>query len=274
MPALSDKIRNQKSPAKAGSRLRREKIKNQNHKPKFKIIFKFLHFALSFCILIFAFYIYPLYAYEHPKYEIDASIDTARHFIQARQKVTFVNNSHKSTSQIYFHIYPHRKYSKEEKNFILRYAAYFKVNPFPEGFQSGDLKINTVSAQGRNLQYSIEGKDNTILRIDLDREIAPGDLLVLDLDYLVVIPHMYGRFGWHKNITSLLRWYPMLSVLDKEGWHNYPFYPYHQPYFSEAALYSVKLTVAKEETAIHSGILKEETQNPDCSKTLFIESEL
>ena len=220
------------------------------------------------------FLVSPGYGYEHPKYEIDASIDTARHFIQAKQRVTFVNNSDKSTSQIYFHIYPHRKYNKEEKNFILRYAAYFKVNPFPERFRTGDLKINTVSSEGKSLKYAIEGKDNTILRIDLDKEISPGRAVVLDLDYLVVIPHMYGRFGWHKNITSLLRWYPILSVLDKEGWHNYPFYPYHQPYFSEAALYSVKLTVPGGEVVIHSGILKSEARNADGTRTLFVESEL
>ena len=213
-------------------------------------------------------------AYQNPKYEIEARVDTASHIIRARQKVTLVNNSDTAVKEAYFHIYPNRKYTEKEKRFISRYAAYFKVNLFPEGFQSGSIEINSVSASGQGLKYQIEGQDQTILKIELEKDLASGSSAVVELEYQVEIPHGYGRFGWNKNITSLLRWYPMLSVLDNQGWHNYPFYPYHQPYFSDAAEYSVKLTVAKDETVIHSGILKEEKQNPDGSKTLFIESEL
>lgn len=213
-------------------------------------------------------------AYQNPRYEIEARVDTSGHIIRAKQKVTLVNNSERSVKEAYFHIYPNRNYTEKEKRFISRYAAYFKVNLFPEGFQSGSLKINSASSSGQSLKYHIEGEDQTILKVELEKEVAAGSSAVLELEYQVEIPHGYGRFGWHKNITSLLRWYPMLSVLDNQGWHNYPFYPYHQPYFSEAAIYSVKLTVAKEQTVIYSGVLKEEKQNPDGSKTLSIESEL
>src|SRR3989338_3140921 len=212
--------------------------------------------------------------YQNPRYEIEATVDTAGHIIRARQKVTLVNNSEKSVKEAYFHIYPNRKYTEKEKRFISRYAAYFKVNLFPEGFQSGSLKINSVSSSGQSLKYQIEGEDRTILKVELEKEVVVGSSAVLELEYQVEIPHAYGRFGRNKNITSLLRWYPMLSVLDKEGWHNYPFYPYHQPYFSEAALYSVKLTVPGGEVVIHSGILKSEARNADGSKTIFLESEL
>lgn len=233
-------------------------------------VFSFLFFSLIVNFSLSA----VSYAYEPPTYEIDAYINTTNHTIEAKQKVTFINNSGKPISCVYFHIYPHRKYSQKEKSFILRYAAYFKVNPFPEGFQSGDLIINSISSPEKNLKYAIEQEDQTILRVDLEKEIPPGSSVVLDLDYKVFIPHAYGRFGWHKNVISLLRWYPMLSVLDKEGWHNYPFYPYHQPYFSDAANYSINLTVPKEEVVVHSGILKNESLRTDGTKTLSIRSEL
>ena len=233
----------------------------------------------AYSVLFFLFSIFYLlssvcFAFEAPRYDIEAYIDTVSHTIAAKQRVTFTNNSDKPVSEVYFHLYPHRKYSEKEKNFILRYAAYFKVNPFPGGFQSGDIKINAVASKEKSLTFVIEGKDNTILRVDLLSEVMPGASVVLDLEYQVIIPHAYGRFGWHKNITSLLRWYPMLSVLDKEGWHNYPFYPYHQPYFSDAAMYSVKLTAPREQVVIHSGVKKEETLNSSDTKTLVIDSEL
>jgi hypothetical protein len=212
------------------------------------------------------------YAAEPPRYEIDAKIDTANHRITAKQRVVFTNNSNQETREIYFHIYPHRKYNKSEIRFLYRYAGYFKVNLFPEGFQSGDLRINSVSSGNKSLEFDITGKDLTILKVNLDQALAPQESGELELAFEVDIPHSYGRFGWHAGITSLNRWYPLLSVWDKNGWHNYPFYLYHHPYFSDAAYYKLKLTLPKDEVVATSGILKEENQNPDGTKTLVLET--
>ncbi len=231
-------------------------------------------YRLSFFLAgLFCFASVGAYAYQPPKYEIDARIDILKHTVSAKQRVTFTNNSDKPADALYFHIYPNRKYTRKERDFILRYAAYFKVNPFPEGFQSGDFILDSVSIQGRGLKHSIEGEDQTILRIDLEGPLGPGESIEIGLDYQVVIPHSYGRFGWHRNIISLLRWYPMLSVLDNQGWHNYPFYPYHQPYFSEAADYSVNLTLPRDQVVIHSGLLKAESVNSAGTKTISLASE-
>ncbi len=226
-------------------------------------------------IIVFLSFAFPLicFAAELPRYEIDAKIDTTSHKISARQKVTFTNNTDKELSEIYFHIYPNRKYSESEKRFLARYAAYFKINPFPEGFQAGAFKINSISSDNQDLAYKIEGDDQTILKIELPRSLLSGFSIVIDMSYALDIPHSYGRFGWHRNIISLLRWYPMLSVLDKDGWHNYPFYPYHQPYFSDAANYTCRLTLPKDEVVAHSGLLKNEIVNTDGTKTLEIQSE-
>jgi hypothetical protein len=226
-------------------------------------------------IIVFLFFAFPLscFAAQMPRYEIDAEVDTASHKIKARQKVTFTNNTDKELTEIYFHIYPNRKYSESEKRFLARYAAYFKINPYPEGFQGGAFNINSISSDNQGLAYKIEGDDRTILKIELPGPLMPGFSIVIDMGYTVDIPHSYGRFGWHKNITSLLRWYPMLSVLDKDGWHNYPFYPYHQPYFSDAANYTCRLTVPRDEVVAHSGIAKSEAVNTDGTKTIEIESE-
>lgn len=229
----------------------------------FKIIF-------AFCVLNFTLICYA----QPPRYEIDAKLDAQKHKIIARQKVTFTNNTDKEVKEIYFHIYPHRKYTREEIRFIYRYAGYFKINLFPEGFQSGDLRINSIYLnQGEKLNYAIEGRDETILKVNLGSWLKPNDKTELVMDFEVDIPHALGRFGWHKDITTLARWYPILSVLDEEGWHNYPFYIYHQPYFSQAAYYQVNLTLAKEAVVAASGVIKGEAANNDGTKILKLETE-
>jgi hypothetical protein len=213
------------------------------------------------------------FAAEPPRYKIEAKIDTANHKIIAQQAVVFTNNSDQQLKELYFHIYPHRKYTEKEIRFLYRYAGYFKVNPFPEGFQSGDLKIEAISSQGKALTYIIEGEDQTILKVNLDSSLLPGESQEINMNFSVQIPHAYGKFGWHQDIITLARWYPILNVFDKDGWHNYPFYIFHQPYFSDASYYQVKLTLPKKYGVASTGYLKEEIANADGTKTLNIETD-
>lgn len=231
---------------------------------RFKIFFAFL-----VCLIIFS---HTALAFEHPKYVISAEIDTVQKKITASQKVTFTNNTQNPTSELYFHIYPNRQYTKAEKQMLMRYAGFFKVNPYPEGFQTSKFDILSVMQGDENLSYTIEGKDKTLLKLTLPKQLSPGESIEVSLDYSLTIPHAYGRFGWHKNITALSRWYPILSVYNEKGWHSYPFYPYHRPFFSEASDYSIKLIVPNSETVIHSG---EEMETKDISggkKEILIES--
>ncbi len=94
-------------------------------------------------------------SFELPRYDIKASLDTTQKEITAQEAVTFTNNTDKPVAEVYFHIYPNRQYTKEEKDFMMRYAAYFKVNPFPDGFQTGKIDIKSVTAGEGNLKYSI-----------------------------------------------------------------------------------------------------------------------
>ncbi len=234
------------------------------------------YFLIGFVCAIFiasGFYAGNVFAFEHPRYEITAAVDSAEKTIAAKEKVTFVNNADNPTQELYFHIYPNRKYTDEEMAFMARYAGYFKVNPFPEGFKQGKLEIQNVSLGGKNLDFRIEGADQTLLKVMLDAPLQKGESISVDIDFMAVIPHAYGRFGWHEDIMALARWYPILSVHDKEGWNTHPFYPFHRPFFSESANYSVQLTVPDNQVIIHSGDLISETQNSSGTKTVVLETE-
>jgi len=226
-----------------------------------------------FFVVILIFYCSLCFA-EAPRYKMDVILDATNHTIRADQTVVFTNNTQDILNEVFFHIYPHRNYTPEEIGFIYRYAGYFKINPYPEGFEKGDMKIESVAIGKQPLDYSIEGEDETILRVKLLTPLNPGASVEIKIAFIVDIPHCFGRFGWHQDIITLNRWYPILSVIDEEGWHNYPFYLYHQPYFSEASFYRVKLALPKDEVVAHTGSLLREDDNGDGTKTLFIETRL
>ncbi len=214
-----------------------------------------------------------LFAAEPPKYDIEAVIDTAQKLISARQKVTFTNNTDKATGEVFFHIYPNREYSKKEQAFFMRYAGYFKVDPFPEGFPRDAVEIKSVAAGDQTLAHVIEGEDKTILKVTLPKPLEAGESVTLDLDYTVKIPHAFGRFGWNRNVWALSRWYPILSVYNENGWNNYPFYPFHRPFFSDASYYHVTLNVPADQTVIHTGNLVAENREGKW-KSVEIKTEL
>ncbi len=204
------------------------------------------------------------------RYQIQARIDTAAKTITASQRVFFTNHSGHDLNEIYFHIYPNRAYTRQELSFILRFAGYFKINPFPGGIPKPHFEIHSIRQNDQALNYLIEGEDQTILKLPLPRPLKQGEKTEVAIDYTVGIPHMYGRFGWHEDIYALARWYPILSVYDEEGWKNHLFYPYHRPFFSESAFYEMTLTVDERQVVIHTGEAVRENVNPDHTKTLDI----
>ncbi len=228
--------------------------------------------SLSFIFIALSFSFAQAHGFEHPRYDITASVDVSQKEISAKQIVTFTNNSSRDIRELYFHIYPNRYYTPKEKQFMLFYAGYFKVDLFPEGFQRGRLHIQSVVNKGRPLKFEVTGKDQTLLKVPLNTPLKPGGSITVSMDFTVDLPHAFGRLGWHENIIMSSHWYPILSVHNEEGWNKNPFYPFHRPFFSEAAEYSVALTVPRDQVVIHSGFLRRETSQAPDTKILHIQS--
>ena len=45
------------------------------------------------------------------------------------------------------------------------------------------------------------------------------------------------------GVTTLSNWLPVLAVYDNCGWQPVPFIPWHQPWFNEAGIYGVRITL-------------------------------
>ncbi len=226
-------------------------------------------------ILLLNFFIVPAVFSENlVQYDIKADVDVVFKKITATQITQWTNPGSAEVSQLIFYIYPNRFYTAKEKDMLWRFAGYFKVNPFPEGFQTGNMQIVSVSQSGRKLNFSIDGDDQTILKVELAYPLKPGETVQVELNFSVDIPHIaLGRFGWNDNVFRLSRWYPILSVYEKDkGWNKNPDYPFHRPFFSQAALYKVTLTIPQEQVVAHTGNQSGERFNPDGKKVYSIET--
>ena len=189
-----------------------------------------------------------------PHYRISAQVDTAARRLTASETVTWTNPGDQPVAELYFHVYPNRRYLPGEQDFLIRFGGYFKVDAYPDGFQPTPVDLQALTPDGAPLTHAFTGEDQTLLRVDLPAPLAPGASVTVRLDFAEDIPHAYGRFGWHESVIKLSRWYPILCVYGTDGWNKNPFYPFHRPFFSEAAYYHLRLTVPKTEVVVHSGV--------------------
>lgn len=182
-------------------------------------------------------------AFEDVRYDITASLSAEDKTITAHETLSFKNSSGQELKEIYLRVYPNHKYSKTEIERLYKYASYFKVDPYPEGFDPGVFEVRRIAAQGRAAEYTFELEDQTVMKVVLPEPLKDGEVLSLEIEFFLKVPHHIGRYGWHQRTFALNRWYPLLGFLDKDGWHNDPDYLLHMPYVSDAAMYRVAFSL-------------------------------
>lgn len=91
----------------------------------------------------------------------------------------------------------------------------------------------------------MEEPNEEILKINLPKELKKGETIEINMTYKVQIPPCRSRFGYGNNTVQIGNWYPILSVYDKNGWNNDPYYIFGDPFYSDIANYKVKLSVPK-----------------------------
>lgn len=176
---------------------------------------------------------------DRTRYTIDLTFDEESHTAAATQRVTYVNTSQDTMDILYMHIYP-KHFSKQE------YVSMCFIRPdqavYPDdAFNPGDITLTSVKADGRAVDYSIGGEDETILHIPLEISLAPGQMIELDIAYTLQVPHRMGRFAWGDTGTNFANWYPVMAVYDDEGWNLDPYYEIGDPFYSETADYRVTI---------------------------------
>jgi hypothetical protein len=100
-------------------------------------------------------------------------------------------------------------------------------------------------ARGEGLPFRYDEKNDSALIVPLPQPVRQGETIVLDLEFVLKLPEMCGRWGhWH-GITFLTNWLPVLAYYDANGWQPTPYVCWHQPFYNEAGLFTVRLTLPR-----------------------------
>lgn len=189
------------------------------------------------------------------EYVIKAEFESMEKLLVASQKITCTNRSDTPFQSLYFHLYPNTFKIEKTVPFV---KEEMKL-AYPKGFEPGYIEISSIDSGGEALHYVVLGVGETILKVNLNEALEPGDKIVLEMEYTIKIPPASGRFGYGENTINIANWYPILAVYDHKGWNLEPYYAIGDPFYSEISNYRIYISMPSEYTLAHTGnLLKRE----------------
>lgn len=176
-------------------------------------------------------------------YGLKITIDKESNEVRGEETVGFVNKGRGEIGEIYFHLYP--------QNF------------------KGKIRIKEVKSKEERLNYSIKGE---ILKVVLPEKLLSGKKIVLFLKFGLELPEGEFRFGYYKELISLMNWYPILPVYKAGNWSLGSYQGVDDPFYSEISSYEVEVILPKKEVIVSTGELVKEVAE-DEKKHFYLKAE-
>jgi hypothetical protein len=212
-----------------------------------------------------------------PHYDLDIQLDTDRHVVTVTQRVTWTNRHARPANELVFNVYPRYKIPKGEQIKLVKTLELLRTAP--EAGMDSTAQTFTVTKvtlgdklgdSDTPLEYRFYDELHTAMQVMLPKPVQQGEKVTVEISFAFELPHMQGRWGWWKDVTFLANWYPILAYYDDNGWQPTPFVAWHQPFFNEAGVYSVRLKLPFDQKVASTGTIREEKNLGNGQKELLI----
>ena len=193
---------------------------------------------------------------------MDVSMDVEENTFKGTQKLHYTNNSPDTLTRAFYHLYfnafqPNsmmdvrsRTISDPDRRVMDRIQ---KLSPK----EIGILKVSSLAMDGKKVDFE---HVETILEVNLNKPILPGQTVVFDMEFEGQVPLQVRRSG-RDNAEgirySMSQWYPKMAAYDRRGWHSNPYVG--REFYGNFGDFDVKITIDKTYTLGGTGYL----QNPN-----------
>ena len=215
----------------------------------------------------------PGYWQQHVNYTMDVDIDVKKYQYTGTQQLKYTNNSPDALHRVFYHLYFNAFQPGSEMDIRLQNMidpdSRMVTNKGTEGapvYESriavlkpkeiGYIKVLSLAQNGKPVSFNVEG---TILEVDLNKPILPGETVSFDMKFKGQIPVQIRRSGRNNKggvALTMTQWYPKIAEYDYQGWqaHSYIAREF-QGVFGD---FDVTLHIDKKYTVAASGYI----QNP------------
>jgi len=192
----------------------------------------------------------PDYWQQRADYTITATLDTAARAVSGSVTIRYTNNSPDTLHFVWLQV-DQNLYRPGSKGSVINPA---ESRWGARNFQGG-YAIQRLTVDGRAQTPRV---DDTMMRVDLDRPIAPrGGSATIAMDFSFNVPeHGSDRMGRDGSLYEIAQWYPRMAVYDDvRGWNTDPYLGQGE-FYLEYGDYEYAVTVPAGYTVAGSGLLQ------------------
>ncbi len=211
-------------------------------------------------------------------YDITAVLDPEKHTVRGEMTAWWVNKSTMPVGDAMLHMYLNA-FSSNKSSFTSDGGwsaagnegwGYVKIKSITD-HAANDLSgaMRFVSPDDGNIY------DRTVLQITLPEPVMPGDTLRLNMRFESKLPSPINRTGFNNDYHFIAQWFPKFGVYETagmrqreaDGWNCHQFHS-DSEFYSNHSVYNVTVTIPTEFVAGSGGVLVEEVDNGDSTKTI------
>jgi Peptidase family M1 domain len=191
------------------------------------------------------------------RYTITATLNEKDNSITGNETIVYKNNAPDALPFIWFHIWPNA-YKDDSTALYKQLRSDAARSKKLENPSRGYIDQLAFTVNGAAVKTEAHPKHIDIIKLLLDKPLAPGDSITIATPFHVVLPNYFSRSGYADGEIMACQWYPKPAVYDKNGWNEMPYLDMGE-FYSEYGSYSVSLTVPADYVVAATGNLL--TQN-------------
>ena len=179
-------------------------------------------------------------------YSMEIDMDVKANQYDGVQTLVYTNNSPDTLHRAFYHLYFNAFQPgsmMDVRNLTLPDAdrrvgdRISKLQPDEIGY----IRVGSLTQNGRPVQHETVG---TILEVDLDQPILPGESATFVMNWKAQVPAQIRRSGRDNKEGirySMAQWYPKMAEYDYQGWHANPYVG--REFYSIWGDFDVKITI-------------------------------
>jgi hypothetical protein len=192
----------------------------------------------------------------YASYAITARLDPGSRTITGDEILTWRNTSNAATSTLRFHLY-FNAWRNSESTWLRERRLSGRLSEEPRISDWGWIDVTTIrvigtdSAAGdltKRMRFVARDDgntaDRTVMEVPLDRAVAPGETINVQIAWSSRVPRPFARTGVIGNYYFLGQWFPKIGVLENDGWNCHQFHATTE-FFADFGVYDVRLTVPR-----------------------------
>lgn len=182
-------------------------------------------------------------------YRIQVKLLPETKTLDARETLTWLNDSAVPVSDLQFHLYLNA-FKNNRSTFMKESGGShrgFKVD-------ENDWGYITVTGfrirDGEDLTSRMEfiqpddgnPDDQTVMKVLLPTPVAPQEKITLEIEFEAKLPRVFARSGFSDDFYMAGQWFPKLGVHQDEGWNCHQYHA-NSEFFADFGIFEVEITV-------------------------------